>query len=633
MAADIIFFQIAFYMHYFKIFTENKSHSSKNVVLNILRRYLKGGALVKFTSDFIRELKDRCRIEDVVGKKLSLKRAGSNYVACCPFHSEKTPSFTVFPASGSYYCFGCSEGGDIITFVMKTENIEYAEAVKKLAAECSLPIPAEDDPRVLARQRAKKRLMELNLFAAKFYRERLFAPEGAQALDYLLNKRRLSLATIKHFGLGFAPSDWNVTCSAMLAAGFTEDEILEGFFAGRSQKTGKLFDYFRNRVMFPYFDVSGKVIAFGGRILGDGEPKYLNTKDTSVFKKGLNLYALNYAKNEPEGALLLCEGYMDVISLHQAGFTGAVASCGTALTAEQGQLISRYGKRIVICYDSDRAGTLATARAAQILNSHDITVAVLNHAGMKGEKDPDDFIKKHGSGAFSDLINGSGSHSEYRLSQIFAKYNLADPEDKIRLVRESARFIATLDGKIAREVYSAKVAEKAGLSEKAVLSEVEHAVKRLGTENRKRYENDRIKDISRISDRVNPQAALNLKAVTAEDNLIGLLCAFPEMISKAQGLISSDEFVTDLNKDIYSHLLELSASGEADVSLLSEFFDTSVMSRLYELMHSRKKLSVNDIGEIKNFVSTIKQEKQKNKSVAEMSNEEFLAAIAKRNDT
>ncbi len=585
---------------------------------------------MKFTSDFIRELKDRCRIEDVIGKKLSLKRAGSNYVACCPFHSEKTPSFTVFPSSQSYYCFGCSEGGDIITFVMKTENAEYADAVKKLAAECSLPVPAEDDPHILARQRAKKRLSELNLFAAKFYRDRLFSPEGKEALEYLCQKRKLSLSTIKHFGLGFAPNDWNATCKSMLDAGFTENEILEGFFAGRSQKTGRLFDYFRNRIMFPYFDVSGKVIAFGGRILGDGEPKYLNTKDTAVFKKGLNLYALNYAKNEPDGSLLLCEGYMDVISLHQAGFTGAVASCGTALTSEQGQLISRYGKRIVICYDSDRAGTLATARAAQILNSHEINVAVLNHGGMKGEKDPDDFIKKYGSGAFSDLINGSGSHSEYRLSQIFAKYSTGDPEDKIRLIRECAQFIATLDGKIAREVYAARVAEKTGVSEKSVLSEVEHAVKRLGTGARRRFENDKIKDISRISDRVNPQAALNLKAVTAEDNLIGILCAFPEMIPKACDLIAPEDFVTDLNKNIYSRLLELSKDGHADVSLLAEYFDTSVMSRIYELMHSRKRLSVNDGGEIKSFADTIKQEKQKNKNVAEMSDEEFLASIAKK---
>ncbi len=586
------------------------------------------GIKVKFTSDFIRELKDRCRVEEIVGKKLNLKRAGSNYVACCPFHSEKTPSFTVFPASQSYYCFGCSEGGDIITFVMKTENLEYVDAVKKLAGECSLPIPVEDDPQVLARQRQKKRLLELNLFAAKFYRDRLFSPEGKEALEYLCQKRKLSLTTVKHFGLGYAPNDWNATCNAMLAAGFTESEILEGFFAGRSQKTGRLFDYFRNRVMFPYFDVGGKVIAFGGRILGEGEPKYLNTKDTAVFKKGLNLYALNYAKNEPDGKLLLCEGYMDVISLHQAGFTGAVASCGTALTGEQGQLISRYGKRIVICYDSDRAGTLATARAAQILGAHEIDVAVLNHSGMKGEKDPDDFIKKHGAGAFADLMDGSGSHSEYRLEQIFAKYPGEAPEDKIRLVRECAQFIATIDGKIAREVYSARVAERAGVSEKSMLSEVEHAVKRLGTQNRRRFENDRIKDISRISDRVNPQAALNLKAVTAEENLIGILSAFPEMIPKAKELISPDELVTDLNKNIYARLTELSDAGQADVTLLAEYFDTSVMSRIYELMHSRKQLSVNDIGEIKSFADTIKQEKQKSKNVGEMSDEEFLAAIA-----
>ena len=582
---------------------------------------------MKFSPDFIRELKDRCRIEEVIGKKLNLKRAGSNYVACCPFHSEKTPSFTVFPASQSYYCFGCSEGGDIITFTMKTENSEYPDAIKSLAESCGLPIPVEDDPRILERQKIKKRLIELNLFAAKFFREKLFSPEGKEAMDYLTQKRRLSLSTIKHFGLGFAPNDWTATCNAMKSAGFTEDEILEGFFAGRSQKTGRLFDYFRNRIMFPYFDVSGKIVAFGGRILGDGEPKYLNTKDTAVFKKGMNLYALNYAKNNPDGTLLLCEGYMDVISLHQAGFTGALASCGTALTTEQGQMLSRYGKRIVICYDSDRAGTLATERAAQILRSHDIDVAVLNHSGMKGEKDPDDYIKKHGAGAFKSLIDGSSSHPDYVLSSIFAKYSGTNPEDKIRLIRESAKFVATLEGKITREVYASRIAQKTGVSEQSVLSEVEHAVKKLGTSNRKKFESDKLKDISRISDRINPQAAANLKAVTAEDNLIGLITAYPEMISKAKKEISPDDFVTDLNRSIFEKLLMLDSEQCTDISLLSEFFDTSVMSRIYELQNTRKKLSVNDVNEIKNFASIIKDERKNNKTAGEMSDDEFLASI------
>lgn len=582
---------------------------------------------MRFDAEFIRTLKDRCRIEDVLGQRLHLKRAGSNFVACCPFHNEKTPSFTVFPGTQSYHCFGCSEGGDVITFVMKNDGLDYPEAVKLLAGMAGLPLPAEDDPAAVGRQRAKKRLSELNLFAARLFRDNLFSPEGEKARNYLYNVRKLSPSTVKHFGLGFAGEHWDKVSGAMLAAGFTEQEILDGFFAGRSAKTGRIYDYFRNRIMFPYFDAKGEVIAFGGRIMGDGEPKYLNTKDTSVFKKGLNLYALNFAKNNKDGTVLLCEGYMDVISLHQAGFTGAIASCGTALTSEQAQSISRYAKRVVICYDSDNAGTQATKRASEILSKLDLEVAVLDHRKMKGAKDPDEFIKIHGSEAFSALLSGSGSHTEYTLSKIISKYDENEPEDKIRIVKEAADFIATLDSKIAREVYSSKIAQKLGLSEKTVTDEVAHRVKKLGRESARRFEYEQIKDISRISDRLNLQAAKNLRAVTAEENLLGVLAAFPEMTEQVSKLIAPEDFVTDLNRNIYEKLVLLSSDGVPEISALAEYFDTAVMSRIYSFKTARQKLSVNDIKEVNGFISVIKEEKNKKINTESMSDDDFLASI------
>ncbi len=585
---------------------------------------------MRFDSEFIRELKARCRIEDVIGKTLQLKRAGSNYVACCPFHSEKTPSFTVFPNTQNYYCFGCSEGGDIITFVMKTANMEYPEAVKYLADFCGLPVPIEDDPRAIERQRLKKRLSELNLFAAKFFREQLFSDRGSIAREYLFEKRKLSVATVKRFGLGYAPDEWNAFSSAALNAGYTEQELYDAFFAGKSSKTGKPFDYFRNRVMFPYFDINGNVIAFGGRIIGDGEPKYLNTKDTPIFKKGLNLYAMNYAKNTADETLMLCEGYMDVISLHQAGFSGAVASCGTALTEEQARVIARYAKRVVICYDSDKAGTLATQRAVDILAKHDIVVAVLNHSGMKGAKDPDEFIKLHGSEAFRMLIDGSGSQNEYMLSKILGKYNIDNPEDKIRIVKECSDYIATLESRVAREVYSSKIADKVGISEKSMLDEVEHKAQKNARYQKRRYETEKVRDISRISDRINTQASRNLRAVTAEENLIGILAAFPEMIKKTEKNISPDDFVTSLDRDIYARLIEIvSDGGIPEISTLSEFFEPNVMSRIYELKESRIKLAVNDEKEIESLCSIIREEKSKCDKAENLSDTDFLAVIEK----
>lgn len=582
---------------------------------------------MKFDAEYIRQLKDRCRIEDVIARQLSLKRAGSNMVACCPFHNEKTPSFTVFPSSQSYYCFGCGEGGDVITYVMKTNGLTYPEAVKNLAQSCGLPIPAEDDPRVVERQRAKKRMAEMNLAAARYFRDMLFSPEGAEARKYVFEKRKLSEATVRRFGIGYAPDSWTATGDALKKAGFTENEIVNGFFSGRSKKNGKLYDYFKNRVMFPYFDINGNVIAFGGRVLDGGEPKYLNTRDTLVFKKGLNLYAMNFAKNSQDKTVLLCEGYMDVISLQQAGFSGAVASCGTALTSEQAQILSRYADRVVICYDSDKAGTLATQRAVGILGKLDLDVAVLNHDLMKGEKDPDDFIKKHGAAAFRALIDQSGSQTEYMISKIFAKYNQDMPEEKLKIIKEASAYIAGLETKVAKEVYSVKVAQKLGISEKTMLEEVEHESKKLGISARKKQNSDSIRDISRISDRLNPQAAKYLRGATAEDNILGILAAYPEMIEPSLAVLSEEDFITDFNRQIFARMAELSKSGLPDISMLSEFFDTSVMSRIYELRSSRMKLSHNDLQEIKAFAAVLSEEKKKAENPADMSDDDFLASI------
>ncbi len=342
--------------------------------------------------DIIDEIIYRNDIEGLIGSYVTLKRAGSNYSGLCPFHNEKTPSFTVFPATKSFYCFGCGAGGDAITFVMKNENLDYREALEFLAARAGITIPEDGDPRN-EKSIPRKRIYEMNLEAARFFKNCLFDEKyGKEAMAYLHEQRGLSFATIKHFGLGYSPNDFGMLTNHMKRLGFNDEELQVGFLCGKSQKTGRSYDYFRDRVIFPIIDTSGNVVAFGGRIMdSSSKNKYLNTSDTPAFKKSRNLFALNFAKKHCEENMLLCEGYMDVIALHAAGFENAVATLGTAITSEQARIFAKYTKKVIICYDADNAGQTATMKAMRLLGEVGVEVRVLK---ILGAKDPDEYIRK-----------------------------------------------------------------------------------------------------------------------------------------------------------------------------------------------------------------------------------------------
>lgn len=366
---------------------------------------------MRLSDSFLEQLRANTDIESVISPYVNLRRRGKNLVGLCPFHNEKTPSFTVYPENGSFYCFGCGVGGDVITFVRRMENLDYMEAVKQLADRVGMALPEDGYDDTLAKKRTA--VLAANRAAAKFFHSQLFTDRGRHALNYFLD-RGLTMKTIRHFGLGFAPDDWRALKNHLNEQGFDDILLESANLLRRSDKSGKVsyYDNFRNRVMFPIIDPRGNVIAFGGRVLDDSKPKYINTSDTLVYKKSNGVFALNFAKNGNDGKLIIAEGYMDVIALHQAGFTNAVACLGTALTKEQANLLSRYADEIILSYDADEAGQKATARALGIFGTTGMEIKVLR---LTGGKDPDEIIKKYGAQRFRDIINGAANDTEYRL--------------------------------------------------------------------------------------------------------------------------------------------------------------------------------------------------------------------------
>lgn len=421
---------------------------------------------------FLQELVERNDIVDVVSEYVSLtKRSGSNRFGLCPFHSEKTPSFSVSPDRQIYHCFGCGKGGGVINFIMEIENLSFPEAVAFLAKRVGMQMPEEADDRDAKRRR---RLLDLNRDAAKFFYSCLSKPEGRPALDYMA-KRQILPATAKRFGLGYAPDTWDSLIKAMSALGYSEYEMFDAGLV-RKGKNGGHYDTFRNRLMFPVIDVRGDFIGFSGRILGDGEPKYMNTPETMVFSKSRNLFALNLAKKSKSGHIILAEGNVDVVMMHQAGFDGAVASLGTSLTPEQARLISHYVNEVIIAYDNDGAGKKAAQRAIGLLEKLDLKVKVLS---MSGAKDPDEYIKTKGADAFRNLLEKSENHIEYRLQRVTDKYDLTIDEQKVEFLKEASDVVAQLPGPVERQVYSMRIAGMAGVGTDVVSQEVERRRKRL----------------------------------------------------------------------------------------------------------------------------------------------------------
>lgn len=541
---------------------------------------------------FLQELKNRCSIEDIISQHVQLKRAGSNLVGCCPFHSERTPSFTVFLNRENFYCFGCGAGGDVITFVMKMQNVDYITAVEYLADRAGLRMP-EDNLFPKEKKVDRERYFEMNKCAARFFHTALMAPENKDALKYITD-RGLTPITLRRFGIGYADTSWDSLTGYLMSQGFTKEELTSGFLSGVSQKTGRLFDMFRGRIIFPIFDLSGNVIAFGGRIIGDGTPKYLNSSDTPVFKKSRNLYALEHAKNNSDSSIILCEGYMDVVALHQAGFNNAVATLGTAITPDQARIMSRYAQTVYISYDSDEAGQRAAKKAIDLLSQVGITVKVIR---VENAKDPDEFIKKFGKGAFEKLLGKSGGHIDYTLANIEAKYSMAVPEDKLRYVKECCDMLSNVYSTVEREIYVQKISEKSAISPDIIRNEIEKRQK----QKKRQYEKERIKtDIQAgvgWGDRIMSDSSKHLSSAKKEENLLGILLMRPEYLANKEmsDILSEKLFMCEFTKRVFEKLYEYRNEPNFEASLLGEWFSPDEMGRIVRFVLDREKLSNNSL--------------------------------------
>ena len=579
--------------------------------------------------EIIEEIVARADIGDVIGSYVNLKRAGSNMQGLCPFHSEKTPSFTVFTRSNSFYCFGCGAGGDAISFIMKAENLDYPSAVEFLGSRVGVSIP-QDKNEIANMGMSRKRVYEMNLAAAKFFRENLFDKEvGAEAMNYLAGQRKLSPTIIKRFGLGFAPNNFWALTNHMRSLGFSEQELIDGFLCGKSQNSGKLYDYFRNRVIFPIIDVTGNVIAFGGRVMDDSKPKYLNSSDTPGFKKSKNLFALNYAKNHCSEQIILCEGYMDVIALHSAGVENAVATLGTALTAEQARMLTKYTKKVILLYDSDDAGQRATDRAIQILNEVGLEVRILK---LNNAKDPDEYIRKFGAERFKALLGESRTGFDFKVSRAIAELDLQLPDDKIKASKAICDIIAESNSSVEREVFLSKASEMLGLPIDVLRNNVELTIKKRIKEFKQNESKQAQMSIKHIGDRVNPDAIKNIQANALEENILGLLLIYDEY---RQGVISgkielsADDFVTAFGKKVFTSIVDVSkANGEFLYAMLGQYFTADEMGRLEKMRQNRLALTENGYDVLDVSISALKSEREKINFVE--SGDKFAALRAKQ---
>lgn len=576
---------------------------------------------MRLSDSFLEQLRANTDIESVISPYVNLRRRGKNLVGLCPFHNEKTPSFTVYPENGSFYCFGCGVGGDVITFVRRMENLDYMEAVKQLADRAGMALPEDGYDDTLAKKRTA--VLAANRAAAKFFHSQLFTDRGRHALNYFLD-RGLTMETIRHFGLGFAPDDWRALKNHLNEQGFDDILLESANLLRRSDKNGKVsyYDNFRNRVMFPIIDPRGNVIAFGGRVLDDSKPKYINTSDTLVYKKSNGVFALNFAKNGNDGKLIIAEGYMDVIALHQAGFTNAVACLGTALTKEQANLLSRYADEIILSYDADEAGQKATARALGIFGTTGMEIKVLR---LTGGKDPDEIIKKYGAQRFRDIINGAANDTEYRLLRARQGIDLSTDDGKVKYLSAATEVLAGIPSPVEVDVYASRLANELGVDKLAIESQVKYKREGLRKRRMAQREQDQKRLLINGQNTKNPERSQHLRAAKAEETLIASLMRNPDFYNKLRDELSADYFVTALNRRIFSVILSrLDEGGNTEPYFLSSEFTPDEMDEVERIFRSAAQLS-NTVEECVDCIKILKEEKNKPESIkaSELSDDDF----------
>lgn len=577
-----------------------------------------------FPYEFLEELKFKNDIESVISGYVSLKRRGSTLVGLCPFHNEKTPSFTVYADKGHYHCYGCGAGGDVITFIRQIENLDYVEAVRFLAERAGISVPTDgvDDRR--AKQR--KNVLEINKISARFFYEMLISPGGEAAKNYYLS-RKLEPKTIKHFGLGYAPAEWDGLLKHLRAAGFKDDDIVAANVASRG-KNGGLYDRFRNRAMFPIIDLRGNVIGFSGRALpgDDKSAKYINTTDTPVYKKSNVLYGMNFAKNYCSEQMILVEGNVDVISLHQAGFQNTVAACGTAFTEEQARLISRYSPEIVVTLDADSAGQKATAKVLTLLDGLNISARVVR---LPECKDPDEYIKKNGPVEFRKLLESAPTSVEYKLYMAADGIDLNADDGKINYLKKASESLAAIDDPITVDMYIGRLT-KYGVSRQAL----ETQIKKLRAEKRRRKTSGELREIlkpkiSRTD--VNFEKQLKPRTVNAEETFLAVLATYPDLYNTARDLLSPDDMTTEFDRKFYRKLCEIyDGDYTFDISLLDESFTTGEVGYASAMVMTKGKTEQPE-RVLRDSADVIKSEKEKASlsKVTELNDEEWAENMRK----
>ncbi len=553
-----------------------------------------------FPPSFVDELIARNPIEDVVGQYVNLKRSGANMFGLCPFHGEKTASFSVAPDKGIYYCFGCHKGGGVINFMMEIEGLTYPDAVRSLAKRVGMQIP--EDEQYQSRYRHQERLWALSKEAARFFNAQLYLPAGAEGLAYA-QRRGMPKSTLTKFGVGFAPNAWSALTDAMRKKGYTDQELIDAGLV--SEKGGRIYDRFRNRLMFPIIDVRGNVIGFGGRVMDDSTPKYLNSPETVIFNKRKNLFALNLAKKTKLGYLILVEGYMDAVALHQYGFDCAVASLGTSLTEEHAVLISRYTEQVVLIYDGDEAGQRATRRAIPILEKAGLQVKVLR---MKDAKDPDEFLKKFGADRFKLLLEDASNRVEYQLNAISRKYDIREDDQRVKFIQECAILISTLPSSVQREVYGNRVAEAGGISFEAMKMEVAKAYKNRQRKEQRQQEKKDLAPAQAVQPKSRTIRYEDVKSAMAEEGVIAQGLRDPSLFDLC-GDLRGEEFSSELLGRVYQQLRERHMQGlRAELGSLEDL-DAEEMSHVAGIIQ-RQSGPVNERA-MKDCVATIRAEAQR----------------------
>lgn len=576
-----------------------------------------------FPESFLEDLKSRTDIVDVVSDYVQLQKKGGRYWGCCPFHSEKTPSFSVRPEQQMYYCFGCHKGGGVINFVMEQEAVPYQDAVAILAKRAGLPLPESGEDAGLRKRR--ERLLSLNKEAARYFHKNLSLPEAEPGRRYLL-KRGLSKGTITNFGMGYALQSWDALLNAMTDKGYTKRELLDVGLCVASEK-GSVYDRFRGRVIFPIIDLRGNVIGFGGRVLDDSKPKYLNSPDSIVYNKSRNLFAMNLAKKSKAGKIILTEGYMDTISLHQGGFDYAVASLGTSLTEEHARLLAKYTKEIILSYDGDAAGVSAAQRAIGILTKVGLNVKVLR---MTGAKDPDEFIKKNGRNAFQHLLDGSENQIDYRILQIQQKYDLKNDEQRVAYLQEAAQMIAHLSSPVEREVYGGRAAAAAGIDKKVMKDEVERQRQRTGWQQKKKAERRMLTPAANYQPEERRFRYQNPRSARAEEGVIRLVM-LEDTLFELTGSLSSAQFSSEVLAHIYDLLLRRWEAGQSlDPDLLSMELPPEEMSLLTKILQDVDSSS-NREAALRDYVHIIQAESSRRSFGKDSSDQDLMRLFQQKN--